>query len=160
MSILCIVEEQHVTAIRGLIIEEHPKVRRALAARLSTSEQIDLIGACDSVELGLKQVSADQPDIVLLGMKVERDERDTKFISQLVEQLSQWGGALIVLTTYSVDKERDAILRAGARRYLLKDLEMPHLLEEIYSAVAEAASYAHRPPRGKRTPPRNLPIMD
>jgi DNA-binding NarL/FixJ family response regulator len=145
---------------KALIIEEHTKVREALAARLSKSDQIQLIGTCDSIQHGLECIVHYQPDIVLLGLKVEHDERETDNISQMVIKLGEWGGALIVLTTYAVEKERDAILRAGARRYLLKDLDMPHLMDEINRAVTESASYARRAPRGDKIPPEDLPSMD
>lgn len=150
----------NVEPIKVLIVEEHTKVREALAARLSNSDQIDHIGTCDTIDLGLRLIRESQPHVVLLGLKVEHVDRDTHSISEMAQQLEEWGGALIVLTTFSVDKERDAILRAGARRYLLKDLDMPHLLEEIHRAVTETASYAHRSPRGSQIPPENLPKMD
>lgn len=137
-----------VEQIGALIIDEHPHVRRALAERLATTESIQVVDTAESIKDALDKMESLHPDVVLLGYRVDDGIRDVRLISRLAERLAQWQAALLVLTTYSVADEREAVLEAGARRYLLKDIDTDHLLQEINCALREAHRRRTRPKRG------------
>ncbi len=63
-----------------LIIDEHPHVRRALAARLATTPNIQVTATAASIEEGLVASAQKHPDIVLLGLKTQDKQRDTSDI--------------------------------------------------------------------------------
>ena len=147
----------YVTKLQALIIDEHPSVRRALAKRLTNTEQIQVQATASSLSEALVIAETDKPDVVLLGLRVLDRDRDITEINKMVETISQWGAALLILTSYSVDNDRKAILSAGARRYLLKDIDTDRLLNEINRSVTESYSYAKRPQRSNRLPDANLP---
>ncbi|MGA9190604.1 MAG: response regulator transcription factor [Anaerolineales bacterium] len=121
-----------------LIIDEHPHVRRALAARLATTPHIQVMATAASVEEGLAAAARKHPDVVLLGIKTQEKLRDTTDIRGLSHQLGSYGAGLIVLTTYAVDEERKSMMDAGAKRYLLKNIDSRSLIAEI-NAVFPAA---------------------
>ncbi len=52
--------------------------------------------------------------------------------------MGAYGAGLIVLTTYAVDDERKLIMDAGAKRYLLKNIDSRRLIAEINAIVSRA----------------------
>jgi DNA-binding NarL/FixJ family response regulator len=122
---------------RALIIDDHPDVRRALSERLSNSDLIEVTASARDIPGGRALFGPELPDAVLLGLRAQQAPRDTAAIADLAADLMDHQAALLVLTSYSVEDERDEILRAGARRYLLKDIDTQHLIEEIVDSIAE-----------------------
>lgn len=114
-----------------LIIDEHPYVRRALAARLATTPHIHVMATVASIEEGYERAALKHPDVVVLGLRTQEQARDTSDIRNLSTELNNYGAGLIVLTTYAVDEERVLILDAGAKRYLLKNIDSRRLIAEI-----------------------------
>lgn len=124
--------------IRTLIIDNHPDVRRALSERLSNSENIQVISATGDVADGRLWIDRERPDAVLVGLRAQENPRDMTDIAEISSLLATWNAALLVLTSFSLEDERREILRAGARRYLLKDIDTNHLIDEIQQSVREA----------------------
>ena len=146
-----------VSKIRALVIDEHIEVRRALTSRLTKCEDLVVLPAGESLDQGLTLVSEHHPDVVLLGLPVLQDARDLTGIADLAGCLAIDGAALLVLTTYSDEEDRKAILRAGARRYMLKDVDTDGLIKEIERALTETAAYAKRPRAGRKPQAGRLP---
>lgn len=138
-------------------MEEHPSVRVALAKRLTNTDQIQVQATARNMVEALEIAQTEHPDVVILGLRVVNQDRDTTEISRLVTTISQWGAALLILTSYSTDDERQAVLRAGARRYLLKDIDTDRLITEIKGSVTESFSYANRPHNRNPLPDHDLP---
>jgi DNA-binding NarL/FixJ family response regulator len=149
-------EEQMMTKFRLLIIEEHKAVRQALETRLRSSPLIEVVGAMGTAgamsivgAAGALSHPADRhlngrkssPDIALLSIKRGND-RQLDVTLDLVKRLVRWGAAVIVLTSYADDVERELLLQAGASRYLLKDVNTPQLIAEIEGVIAEKARAA------------------
>ena len=55
------------------------------------------------------------------------------------EALAGHPAGIIVLTSYADDDEREAAMHAGARRYLLKQIDSARLLNEIEAVANEVA---------------------
>ncbi|MGA9531590.1 MAG: response regulator [Anaerolineales bacterium] len=123
--------------IRALIIDDHPDVRRALSERLSNSDLIEVTASARDISGGRALFGPVHPDAVLLGLRAQDAPRDLTTIADLATDLSHHHAALLVLTSYSFEDERDEIMRAGARRYLLKDIDTQHLIEEIVDSITE-----------------------
>jgi DNA-binding NarL/FixJ family response regulator len=121
-----------------LIIDEHPNVRRALAARLATTPHIQVMATAAGLQEGLSVAALKRPDVVLLGLRTQDELRDTAPIQRLSSELATFGASLIVLTTYAVDEERMQIMDAGAKRYLLKNIDSRRLIAEINALVPKA----------------------
>jgi DNA-binding NarL/FixJ family response regulator len=117
---------------RVYIIDEHEPVRRALAERLTQSEQVIVVGHTGEAQVALKQL-ADQPvDVVLVEIK-----RTDGMGLELVRQLAAASHAprLMVLTSYPTDWEERAAHRAGASGYLLKDIDPDELIGRLLKIV-------------------------
>ncbi len=119
-------------AVSVYIIDEHASVRSALAERLGRSVNLKVIGHGGEVEQILGDIKAGKPDLVLMEVK-----RKDGMGLELLRQLSKYRSAprLAVLTSYPSEWEKEAALRAGAERYLLKDIDSEDLIATIAGMI-------------------------
>jgi DNA-binding NarL/FixJ family response regulator len=118
--------------IQLLIIDEHQAVRDALQVRLETASNLEVIAAYRSASEW--RVRQDEADVVLLGLK-SGGRRPLTTIIHDIEKFNQAGTAVIILASLADDVEKEIILQAGARRYLLKDINSKQLIAEIKALV-------------------------
>ena len=123
--------------VRLLIIDEHEAVRQALATRLSSTPTIEVVAATQGIETSQNSFYG-LSDVALLGLRSSSDV-DLDVTIGIVERLTEWGTAVIILTSYADDIEREMVLHAGAYRYLLKDINSPQLISEIIEVAHEQA---------------------
>lgn len=119
--------------IRVLIIESHPKVRLALAARLRAAQGIQVVAAKEGVEDGLQAIAELKPDVVLIDSRAAQAPAAGQ--ETTLERLASKPLGLIVLSTYCDERERAALLQAGACYYLLKNVQSELLLDSIADAA-------------------------
>lgn len=129
--------ELNMQVIKLLIIDEHTAVRRALRIRLSSSPGIQVVGTAADLATGLAQLEHSDTviDVVLLGLSGS-SERDLRQTIHEVKALAAKNTAVIVLTSYADDIEREVVSQAGATRYLLKDINSDQLIDEISHVLA------------------------
>jgi DNA-binding NarL/FixJ family response regulator len=123
--------------VRLLIIDEHEAVRQALATRLSSTPTIEVVAATQGIETSQNSFNG-LSDVALLGLRSSSDV-DLDVTIGIVERLTEWGTAVIILTSYADDIEREMVFHAGAYRYLLKDINSPQLISEIIEVAHEQA---------------------
>jgi two-component system NarL family response regulator len=124
--------------VRLLIIDEHEAVREALAARLSSAASIEVVATAQDM-LAPEFFCSGYSDVALLGLKSSSSNMDLDATIDSVACLTQAGTAVIILTSYADDIERELVLHAGAYRYLLKDINSPQLISEIIEVANEQA---------------------
>jgi two-component system nitrate/nitrite response regulator NarL len=127
--------------IRLLIVEGHPAVRQALAERLGSCTTIEVVGAADDFVTGQRLARALRPDVILLELKISGPTAPAAIFA-LAAEAHEWPVGIIVLTSYTDAEERAAALKAGARRYLLKDIASDRLIAEIQAVAAELSATA------------------
>ncbi len=127
--------------IKVLIVDEHLVVRQALAARLRSFSQIEVIATAQDFHEGLECARKSKPDIILLELKGTRSLQPNP-VGELNKALAGHPAGIIVLTSYADDDERKAALNAGARRYLLKHIDSARLLTEIEAVASEVTDQA------------------
>ena len=117
---------------RVYIIDEHQPVRRALADRLGRTSAVAVIGDSGDAADAVKEACDRKADVVLIEIK-----RGDGLGLELVRQLSTspQGPTVLVLTSYPTDWEETAARRAGAERYLLKDIDPEELLQHILACI-------------------------
>lgn len=108
-----------------VVVDDHPIVREGLVAALARREDFTITGAYGSAEELL--TSRMDADVVLLDLELPGMSG--------VEVVPKIKPAVLVLTAYANDEQIDAVLRAGARGYLLKGAA----LEEIERAIRTVA---------------------
>ncbi|MBK6326154.1 MAG: response regulator transcription factor [Chloroflexi bacterium] len=121
--------------VQLLIIDEHEAVRNALATRLSSNPNIEVVATIQNFSQQNLNESG-SADVALYGLKSSSDA-DLDATISVVEDLTCQGTAVIVLTSYADDIERELLLKSGAYRYLLKNINSNKLIAEILEVAAE-----------------------
>lgn len=125
------------TAIRILVIEDHPVVRQGLVALLSSAPGIEVVGsAADGFE-GIEVFRTVHPDVTLIDLQMPR----LGGVETIQRLRHEWPDArIIVLTTFDGDEDIYRAMQAGAKAYLLKGMEVEELLAAIQTVHMGRAS--------------------
>jgi two-component system nitrate/nitrite response regulator NarL len=117
--------------MRVLLIDDHALFRIGLQELLER-RGIDVIGAFGDCREGIAMTEAEQPDVVLLDMRMP----DMNGIDVLAELRRRKLPMPIAILTTSRD-ETDVInsLQGGAQGYLLKDMEPDELIDALSNIV-------------------------
>jgi DNA-binding NarL/FixJ family response regulator len=119
--------------IRVVVADDQALVREGLALILSAQEDIEVVGeAGDGVE-AVTLGRTHRPDVVLMDVRMPRLDGIEATRRLLAAAPSC---RVLVLTTYDVDEDVIAALRAGASGFLLKDTPRRSLVAAV-RAVAE-----------------------
>jgi DNA-binding NarL/FixJ family response regulator len=122
--------------IRVLIVDDQALIRAGIATLLGRKSDIEVVGqAGDGVE-ALAQVAMLDPDVVLMDLMMPVLDG-----VEATRQLSAQGvrPAVIILTTFRDDEYVLKGLAAGARGYLLKDMDHKSLAEAVRTVAAGGA---------------------
>lgn len=118
--------------IRVLLVDDHTLFRSGIKALLQRYPEFEVVGeASDGVE-GIKRVAALLPDVVLMDLNMPglSGLEAVQLITQDTPQVN------VVMLTVSEDAEDLAdALRAGARGYLLKNIDAEFLVQAIKRAA-------------------------
>ena len=119
-------------SIRILIADDHLIVRQGLRLILETEEGFELAGeAADGAE-ALRLCHDLHPDVVLMDLRMPGMD-GLSAIERLQAELPEI--AVVILTTFNEDDLLLRGLRAGARGYLLKDVDRQTLFNTIRAAA-------------------------
>lgn len=142
--------------IRILIVDDHTLFRSGIKLVLQRHENFEVVGeAGDGLE-GIKRAKQLKPDVVLLDLHMPGIS-GLEALRVMVEDIPQ---TQVVMLTVSEDAE-DLMdtLRAGARGYLLKNIDTDFLLESVQRAArgesVMSPLIAHKLADSLRTAPRD-----
>ena len=114
--------------IRVLVVDDHEMVREGLMAMLQTERDIEVVGQTGSGAAVVDLVETTRPDVVLLDARLP-DVSGVEVCRRL--SLSHPGVAVVILTTYTDPDLVQECIQAGARGYVVKDVERFSLKESI-----------------------------
>lgn len=141
--------------IRILIVDDHTLLRSGIKLALQRHAGFEVVGeAGDGLE-GIKRAKQLKPDVVLLDLHMPGTS-GLEALRVLVEDVPE---TQVVMLTVSEDAE-DLLetLRAGARGYLLKNIDTEFLLESIRRAAhgesVMSPQMAHKLADSLRAPPK------
>ena len=106
--------------LRVLVVDDHPVVRRGLSALIATFPGFALPAEAVDGEQAVKEVQLGSPDVVVMDLAMPGigGLEAVRRIAAAAPQV-----AVLVLTMHEDDDTVLAVLRAGARGYLLKGAE-------------------------------------
>jgi len=126
-------------AVRVLIVDDHPMVRRGLRLFLETSEDMEVVGEAENGRVAVELAEQLKPDVILMDLVMP--EMDGVTATRIIRE--RWPQVQIIALTSFQEKElvQDA-LEAGAISYLLKNVSMADLTEAVRAAHAGRSTLA------------------
>jgi DNA-binding NarL/FixJ family response regulator len=104
--------------IRVLCVDDHPLVRKGIAAMLANEPSMVLVGEADNGRDAIARYRELAPDVVLMDLRM----REVDGIEATRGILTEFPDArIIALTSYDGDQDIYRALDAGVRGYLLKE---------------------------------------
>jgi DNA-binding NarL/FixJ family response regulator len=119
--------------IRILAVDDHPLLRKGIAALVNTEPDMKLVAEAANGEEAVESFRLYRPDVTLMDLQLP----GVNGIEAIDRILGEFPDArIIVLTTYTGDAQVLRALRAGARAYILKGHVHRELLETIRTVHA------------------------
>ncbi len=106
--------------LRILIADDHPLFRKGLRALLATVPRVRVVGEAVGGAEAVRLVDQLQPDLVLMDLKMPNGDGLTA-IRQIAAARPDIH--ILVVTMFEDDDSVFAAMRAGARGYVLKDMD-------------------------------------
>jgi two-component system response regulator DevR len=123
--------------IRLLVVDDHHIVRQGLRSILEREPDLVVSGEAASAEEALEMVLRDRPDVVLVDVRME-GMNGIDLCRRLREMAPQV--AVVILSSFINEALVRESIEAGARGYLLKDVEDLDLVRSIRSVVRGEAA--------------------
>jgi len=114
--------------IRVLITDDHPVVRKGMAALLATKEDIEVVGEAANGKEAIQRVKELTPDVILMDL-VMPEMDGVHAIKQIVEEFPNT--KILVMTSFATDDMVFPAIKSGALGYLLKDSTPEELIGAI-----------------------------
>ncbi len=119
--------------IRILAVDDHPLLRKGIAALVNTEVDLKLIGEASNGREAIDFFRSHRPDVTLMDLQMPQMD-GLEAIQAIRGEFPD--ARIIVLTTYSGDMQVLRALKAGARAYILKGLVHKELLDTIRAVHA------------------------
>lgn len=119
-------------SIRVLLVDDHTLFRKGLAELLERNAQISVAGVTGSADEARHLLDELKPDVMVTDLHMQPVDG-----LSLLRQLQLEGNSIptLVLTVSNAEEDLANVLRAGARGYLLKDMEP----DDVADAIVRAA---------------------
>ncbi len=115
-------------ALTVLIADDHPLFRKGLRALLGGQPALRLVGEAASGTEAVRLATELRPDVILMDLQMPGGDGLTA-IRQIVA--ARPGSRILVVTMFEDDDSVFAAMRAGARGYVLKDMDDDEIARAI-----------------------------
>jgi DNA-binding NarL/FixJ family response regulator len=124
---------------RVFLVDDHALIRSGIRAELGS--QVELVGEADEVEAAIEMILERLPDVVLLDVHMP-DGGGQSVLEAVIAQESSV--KFLALSVSDAAEDVIAIIRAGARGYVTKNIEGPELIEAVHRIAAGDAVFSSR----------------
>jgi DNA-binding NarL/FixJ family response regulator len=120
--------------IRLVLVDDDPMVRTGLRLILSSAADIAVVGEAADGDEAVTVVQAEQPDVVLLDVRMPGMDGLSAATHLLADPARSW--RVIMLTTFDLDEYVYGAIAVGASGFLLKDVPPERLIGAIRTVAA------------------------
>src|SRR6202042_1310621 len=119
------------TAIRLLIVDDHPIMRDGLRGVFRGDEDFEVTGEASDGAEAIQLAQALHPDVILMDLRMPGMGG-----VEAITRLRELGhpARVLILTTYDTDRDVLPAIEAGATGYLLKDAPRDELIPALRAA--------------------------
>jgi len=114
--------------ITVVCVDDHPLVRKGVAAILSTEPGLQLIAEAENAQQALEIFRQHRPDVTLLDLRLP-DKSGVEVAKEIRREFPD--ARIIALTSYDGDQDIYRALEAGVRGYLLKEMVHTEIIRAI-----------------------------
>ena len=118
--------------IRVLLVDDHTLFRKGLAELLEQRGTITVAGIAGNGEDALRILAEARPDVIITDLNMPPNG-GLSLLRQLIAD--GWNGPVLVLTVSDAEEDLAAAMQAGAKGYLLKDMEPEDVVDAVQRAV-------------------------
>ena len=119
------------TAIRLLIVDDHPIMRDGLRGVFGGDDGFEVVGEAGDGAEAVQKAQALHPDVILMDLRMP-GVGGVEAITRLRDQENP--ARILILTTYDTDRDVLPAIKAGATGYLLKDAPRDELIRAVRAA--------------------------
>ena len=105
--------------IRILIVDDHPIVRKGLAATIEPEADMEVVGSAGAGKLACELFREKVPDVTIMDLTLTPEMSGIQAIQAIRGEFPD--ARIIVLSAYKGDEDIYRALQAGAATYLLKE---------------------------------------
>ena len=116
-------------SIRILVVDDHPTIRRGLAATLDPEPDMEVVGAAASSQEAILLWRELHPDITLMDLALKGDDGGVQAIRQIRKE--EPTAKIIVYSVLTGDEDVYQALQSGAITFLTKDTPDEALVQTI-----------------------------
>ncbi|MCK9379515.1 MAG: response regulator [Sulfuritalea sp.] len=119
-------------AIRVMLVDDHTLFRKGLAELLEQRGEITVAGIAGNAEDACHILGEVRPDVIITDLNMPHSG-GLSLLRQL--RVEGWNGPVLILTVSDAEEDLAAALQAGAKGYLLKDMEPEDVVDAVQRAV-------------------------
>ncbi|MDI3298116.1 MAG: response regulator transcription factor [Bacillota bacterium] len=125
--------------IRVLVVDDHEIVRQGVSALLAAERDLEVVGAVGSAEEAVAAAARSGPDVAVVDIRLG-GMSGIELCRQMRDRCP--GTAVLILSSFISDTLVRECVEAGARGYLLKDVEGFDLVRAVRAVVRGDAALA------------------
>jgi DNA-binding NarL/FixJ family response regulator len=126
------------TALRVLVVDDHPLFRFGLCAALAQRDDIEVVGEAAGGQAAIAAAEGTSPDVVVMDLHLP-DLGGVEATRAITNARPQIG--VLVLTMFDDSESVFNAMRAGARGYLLKGAEPDELVRAVQAVARGEAIF-------------------
>ncbi|MFE0749773.1 response regulator [Gordonia sp. NPDC058843] len=130
--------------IRTLLVDDHALLREGMRSLLEREDVVEVVGEAGSADAALAEVNARRPDVVVVDLKLSAgtEYEGLRLIKEISHRHPEV--ATLVLTTFLDDDLVVRAVRAGARGYVVKDVDTTELVRAIQAVSGGGSAFDPR----------------
>ncbi|MBF9002444.1 response regulator [Vibrio nitrifigilis] len=127
------------TTYKVMLVDDHPLMRRGIQQLLSIDPEFEVIAEASSGGEAIALARNDEPDMILLDLNMKGMSGLDTLKALRADECS---ATIVILTVSDNAGDIEALIKAGADGYLLKDTEPEQLIELLKDAVTGTKAYS------------------